>query len=135
MRWNLPDKIFFGYGACHILAGAFVQENIDPTFKPYWIKPPRHPGNHIFVSDGRIAFDYHGYSHRDRLLAHHRKVWTHQHPDWDADVEPVNFNLLNTVELNARNMRGVDQYLHDPLPRALKFLSKYDHVIQAQKRA
>ena len=23
-RWNLPDRIFFGYGACHILAGAFL---------------------------------------------------------------------------------------------------------------
>lgn len=23
-RWALPDRIFFGHGACHILAGAFL---------------------------------------------------------------------------------------------------------------
>ncbi|WP_245511356.1 MULTISPECIES: hypothetical protein [unclassified Mesorhizobium] len=22
--WALPDRIFFGYGACHILAGTFL---------------------------------------------------------------------------------------------------------------
>ncbi len=27
-RWALPDRIFFGYGACHILAGT-SQERVE----------------------------------------------------------------------------------------------------------
>ncbi|WP_246878893.1 hypothetical protein [Thalassospira sp. ER-Se-21-Dark] len=25
MRWNLPDRVFFACGACHILAHAFLK--------------------------------------------------------------------------------------------------------------
>jgi hypothetical protein len=75
-RWALPDRIFFGYGACHILAGAFLEraplqgfygERIVPN-EGFW-------GNHIYVTDGVLAFDYHGYSARERLLGHHREGW------------------------------------------------------------
>ena len=31
------------------------------------------PGGHMYVTDGLIAFDDHGYSLRERLLAHHRR--------------------------------------------------------------
>lgn len=31
-RWALPDHIFFGYGACHILAGTFLADPPLPGF-------------------------------------------------------------------------------------------------------
>jgi len=136
-RWQLPHRIFFGHGACHILAGVYVQQNIGADFKPFWIKPYLHPGNHIFVSDGQVAFDYHGYSACERLLAHHKKVWTHQYPDWQASIEPVEFDLLDTTALNQRNMRGADQYYANPIPRARQFIARYDHtalITQTKKR-
>ncbi|MDP6375891.1 MAG: hypothetical protein QF515_07320 [Pseudomonadales bacterium] len=65
-RWNLPDRIFFGHGACHILAGTYLELYHDAGFQPFCIRPsPSFPGNHIFVRNGVIAFD-----HR-RLLAPH----------------------------------------------------------------
>ena len=127
VRWSLPDRIFFGHGACHILAGVFLHEQIDDAFKPFWIRPSGHPGNHIFVSDGQIAFDYHGYSALERLKDHHWKVWTRQYSGWSAEIEQVDFDLLDTSELNLRNMRGPDQYHGDAVVRAHRFLQRVDH--------
>lgn len=132
-RWNLPDRVFFGYGACHILAGVFLREAASSGFRAFWVRPQRHPGAHVYVSDGLIAFDYHGYSVRRRLEAHHRKVWQAQYVDWAADTLPVDFDLLATPELNARNMRGPDQYLHNPIERARRFLARIDHPKAASR--
>lgn len=133
IRWNLPDRIFFGHGACHILAGVFINEQIAPQFRPFWIRPENHPGSHVFVSDGELAFDYHGYSNLERLKAHHFRVWERQYPGWNALIEPAGFDLLNTEELNRRNMRGPDQYLGDPVQRAADFLHRIDHSAAAEK--
>lgn len=133
IRWGLPDRIFFGHGACHILAGVILQQNIDPSFAAFWIKPKAHPGTHLFVSDGEIAFDYHGYSLLKRLKKHHHKVWRHQYPGWDADILPVDFDLLNTGDLNARGMRGPDQYQGDAVLRARNFINRVDHESAVEK--
>ncbi len=132
-RWNLPDRIFFGHGACHILAGVFLKELVHASFQAFWINPPRHPGMHVFVSDGEIAFDYHGYSVLTRLEQHHQKVWRSQYPDWEGAIAPVDFDLLNESDLNQRNMRGPNQYLGDPVRRASAFLHRIDHTTAVQK--
>ena len=127
VRWGLPDRIFFGHGACHVLAGVFVCKRINPTFKAYWVKPHQHPGNHIYVSDGVVAFDYHGYSRLSHLHRHHWKCWQRQYPGWTADIVPVDFDLLDESALNARHMRGPDQYHGDALARANAYLNRIDH--------
>lgn len=133
-RWGLPDRIFFGHGACHILAGMYLELFPQMPFRPFMIQPAvGFTGSHVFVCDGQIAFDYHGYSVAERLTAHHRKVWTFQYPDWDADVLPVDFPLLDTHELNARNMRGPDQYLADAAQRARRYLLRIDHETAATR--
>jgi len=133
-RWALPDRVFFGHGACHILAGAYLLVLPLPGFRPEFIQPaPGFAGTHIYVTDGTIAFDYHGYSSRTRLLAHHAKGWRARLPGWEARITPVAFDLLSTPALNARKMLGRDQYLHDPLPRAERFLGRIDHVRGSEK--
>lgn len=133
IRWNLPDRIFFGHGACHILAGVFLKDGINSTFQAYWIRPYDRPGAHVFVSDGQIAFDYHGYTVLDRLERHHRKVWKRQYSDWSATIEPVDYNLLSSADLNRRNMRGPDQYFGDPVQRARAFIHRVDHKMAAER--
>ena len=116
-RWALPDRIFFGHGACHILAGAFLQRPPLTGFHAERIIPSNgFAGNHIYLTDGTIAFDYHGYSARAHLLEHHRRGWCRLHPQLDCVIENVGFDLLSTIELNRRKMLGPDQYLHDPIP-------------------
>jgi hypothetical protein len=90
-------------------------------------------GSHVYLTNGVIAFDYHGYSIRDRLLEHHKRVWSSQYDGWLCAIQRVDFNLLSTADLNKRQMRGPDQYLHDPIPRARKFIEQRDHVIAFAK--
>jgi len=129
-RWALPDRIFYGHGACHILAGMYLEEFPDAGFKPIWLVPANDLlGSHVYVSDGQVAFDYHGYSLEANLLRHHQKVWRRYYDDsWTCERRPVDFPLLDTNALNARNMRGVDQYLFDARPRTRRYLQRIDHA-------
>ena len=124
-RWNLPDRIFFGHGACHILAGVFLARFGSDAHWAEWVTPHNGlEGAHVYVTDGDRAFDYHGSPTRGALLAHHKKKWRSRLPGWDADVRAVDFDLLSTPALNERRMRGPDQYLHDPIPRAVRFIER-----------
>jgi hypothetical protein len=128
-RWALPDRIFFGHGACHILAGVFLRSGRWEGVHAEWIVPaPGFAGTHIYVTDGRLAFDYHGYSGRERLLAHHSRGWSMHRPGWHCKVVPVDFDLLDTAALNQRKMLGPDQYLHDATARASAFIDRIDHA-------
>jgi hypothetical protein len=138
-RWALPDRIFFGHGACHILAGVFLQHPPLEGFHAERIIPNEgFAGGHMYVTNGTIAFDYHGYSGRERLLDHHGRGWASLRPGWGCVVERVDFDMLSTVELNQRKMLGPDQYLHDPIPRARRFIERRNHredAARAQRAA
>ena len=132
--WALPDRIFFGYGACHILAGTFLRHSpLDGFYGERIIPGDGFSGNHLYVTNGVIAFDYHGYSSRERLLEHHTRGWASHSAGWHCALERVDFDLLDTIELNRRKMRGPDQYLHDPVSRAMRFLQRIDHVDAAAR--
>lgn len=133
-RWALPDRVFFGHGACHILAGTYLAHPPLTGFHAERIMPRDEvPGGHMYVTDGVVAFDYHGYSLRGRLLEHHRRSWRQRYPDWECDIEVVNFLILDTAELNSRKMLGPDQYLHDAIPRAQAFIRQIDHTRSSRR--
>ncbi len=135
-RWALPDRIFFGHGACHILAGVYLREAPLAGFHAERVIPAAGlPGNHIYVTDGQIAFDYHGYSRRVDLLDHHSRCWSRQHQGWTCRIELVDFGLLDTVQLNQRKMLGPDQFYEDPTPRARRVGARVNHVAASQKAA
>ena len=124
-RWNLPDQLFFAAGACHILAGTYLRWFASDGVWAEWIRPHnRSRGSHVYVTDGRREFDYRGWADRAALLASHRSDRLAADPAWGADLVRVDFDLLDTAQLNARDMRGRDQYLHDPLPRAIAFIGR-----------
>jgi hypothetical protein len=134
-RWALPDRVFFAHGACHILAGVFLDRPPLLGFYAERVIPAEgFVGSHVYVTNGLIAFDYHGYSSRDRLLEHHKRVWSSQQGGWRCAIERVHFKLLSTADLNMRQMRGPDQYLHDPIPRARRFIEQRDHARQRPRR-
>jgi len=69
-RWHRPDRHFFANGACQVLAFAFLERYPDMGFHARWIKPAAgFTGTHIYVTDGINAFDYHGLTTEQRLLA------------------------------------------------------------------
>ncbi|MBD7989398.1 hypothetical protein H9643_01230 [Ochrobactrum sp. Sa2BUA5] len=134
-RWALSDRVFFGNGACHILAGAYL---LRPPLAGFYaerlIPGEGFAGNHVFVTNGRIAFDYHGYSDRIRLLQYLTRAWSKRYSDgWNGCLEKVDFDLLDTDDLNERKMLGPDQYLGDSIARAYRFMERIDHRVAAQK--
>jgi hypothetical protein len=128
-RWALPDRVFFGHGACAILAGVYLRDAPLPGFFAERLVPGEgFAGNHIYVTDGTVAFDHHGYTRRTRLLLHHTNGWTRQYPEgWTCRVERVGFDLLEDKSLAQNQMLGPADYLEDPIPRAKAFLHRIDH--------
>ncbi len=123
-RWAQGDRAFFACGACHILAGVCLRDRALPGLYAERIRPGGpYPGNHVYVTDGTICFDYRGLVARDRLLDWFRASWRKRVTGWTCTVTRVDFDLLDTSALNARQMRGPDQYAQDPIPRARAFIA------------
>ncbi len=134
-RWNLPDRVFFAAGACHILAHAFLERFATFGFGPIWVRPRGgFTGNHVFVANGQLAFDYHGYVARGRLVAHYTRRARRLFPGWEADLIPVTISLVSRAEAKTIGMdiREPTQFLHDALPRARRFLDRFDHRVLHQ---
>ncbi|MBY5933175.1 hypothetical protein KUV51_09225 [Tateyamaria omphalii] len=122
-RWQQRDRVFFGFGACHILAGVFLEETSAEGFYGEWIAPgDGFRGSHVYATNGVLAFDFHGYSYRENLLSRYWKWHQGHFSGWTATVAKVDFCLLDTFELNKRQHLGPDQYFGDPIPRARKFV-------------
>lgn len=131
MRWNLPDRVFFACGACHMLAHAFIERygaKLDLT--PLWLRPKNNqPGNHIVVSHGDWVFDYHGYSKRDIFIDHCIRRARQRFPGWDMDVQTIPRDVLiseqKSRQIDGLWLREPQQFLHDALPRAERFLDRF----------
>jgi len=57
-----------------------------------------------------------------------RKGWAQKYPGWSAASLCVDFPLLDTASLNARKMLGPDQYRMNPIPRAVRFISRFKRL-------
>lgn len=104
-RWNLPDRMFFACGACHILAHAFLERFASAGFGPIWIRPRDwFTGNHVFVTNSEIAFDYRGYVPQVRLADHYTKRARRLFPGWEADLVSVTVSLVDREGAKAIGM-------------------------------
>jgi hypothetical protein len=129
-RWGLPDRVFFACGACHILAHAFLERYDPPGARVVWLRPdPGFTGNHIVVTAGVWAFDYHSYTCWTRLLAHTRRKAARWWPGWDATPIELPREVLVSERLSRRydglHLREPLQFLHDALPRARTYLDRF----------
>ncbi len=86
-------------------------------------------GNHIVVARGERAFDYHGHSDRARFLAHTWRRTRHFWPGWDAELIALPRAALLNEKLSGTFpglwLREPGQFLHDPIPRAERFLDRF----------
>jgi hypothetical protein len=144
-RWNRPDRQFFANGACQVLAYAFLEKYPGLGFHARWIKPAAgHTGNHIFVTDGLNAFDYHGLTTEARLLSLIFRRARRFFPGWDATLVDLPTDVLIS-ERRSRQIEGLwlrepKQFLHDAMPRAHVFIDRFGDlrsslVISSDRRA
>jgi hypothetical protein len=132
-RWHRPDRHFFANGACQVLAFAFLERYPDMGFHARWIKPAAGlTGNHIYVTDGINAFDYHDLTTEQRLLAFGFKRGRRFFPGWAATLVDLPADVL-VSEQGSRQIEGLwlrepKQFLHDALPRARNFLERFGDI-------
>ena len=129
-RWNLSERVFFACGACHILAYAFLEAYPDQGFGAIWIRPAAgFTGNHVCVTSGETAFDFHGYRCEQALVAHHwakgRRWW----PGWNGSFvslpQDVLISNMKSRTYDGLWLREPGQFLHDAMPRAKAFLARF----------
>jgi hypothetical protein len=129
-NWELPEKVFFACGACHVLAYAFLTNYPNYGFAPIWIRPKRgYTGNHIAAVREWLAFDYHGYSEWPTLLAHMKRRANQHWPGWDADLIQLPEEVLIS-EAKSRTYEGLwlrepMQFRFDALARARAFVRRF----------
>jgi hypothetical protein len=129
-RWDLPDRVFFACGACHILAHAFLERYGEEGRQVLWLKPAEgFTGNHIVIGGGAWIFDYHGYTDRARFLAHTFAKAARWWPGWQASLIILPRDVL-VSEARSRTHDGLwlrepGQFLHDALPRAHAYLDRF----------
>lgn len=134
-RWHRPDRHFFANGACHILAHAVLERYPALGFRARWIKPAdSYSGNHIYVTDGHNAFDYHGLTTEAKLLALFQRRACRFFPGWNAALVDLPIDTLIS-EPRSRQIEGLwlrepRQFLHDALPRAQRFLDGFGDLTQ-----
>jgi hypothetical protein len=133
LRWHRPDRQFFANGACQILAYAFLERYPGLGFRARWIKPANgHVGNHIFVTNGRTAFDYHGLTTQERLLSLCFRRARHFYPGWDAALVDLPQETLiseqRSRQIDGLWLREPEQFLHNALPRAHAFLDRFGNL-------
>jgi hypothetical protein len=132
-RWHRPDRHFFANGACQVLAFAFLERYPDMGFHARWIKPAAgFTGNHIYATDGTSAFDYHGVTTEQRLLAFGFKRGQRFFPGWNATLVDLPTDAL-VSEQRSRQIEGLflrepTQFLHDALSRARNFLKRFGDI-------
>jgi hypothetical protein len=129
-QWHRPDRHFVANGACQILAFAFLERYPDRGFHARWIKPAvGFIGNHIYVTDGVSAFDYHGLTTEQRLLAFGFKRGQRFYAGWDATLVDLPTDALvseaRSPQIEGLWLREPRQFLHDALPRARNFLDRF----------
>ena len=132
-RWHRPDRAFFANGACQVLAYAFLERYPNLGFRARWIKPARgFTGNHIYVSDGIHAFDYHGLTTQEKLLALVQRRASRFYLGWSANIVDLPKDVLisehRSREIDGLWLRRPDQFLHNALPRACAFLTKHGDI-------
>jgi len=131
LQWALPDRIFFACGACHILAYAFLERFPDRGFRALWMKPAAgFTGNHVVATDGKTAFDFHGYCGWDRLLAHATRKNGQRMQGWSCKIIELPQDVLiserKSMTYDGLRLRGPEQYLHNALPHARAYLSRFE---------
>jgi hypothetical protein len=129
-HWDLPDRIFFACGACHILAYSFLERYASAALKAVWIRPATgFTGNHIFVSAEDWVFDYHGYSRREHFLAHTHGKASRWWPGWQATLIELPPDVLisepKSKTYDGLWLREPEQFPYDALPRARAFLNRF----------
>ncbi len=123
--WGRPDRPFFASGACHVLAGVFLEEQTGMEWHALHIRPADgFRGGHVVVSNGTTILDYHGYTSHNAFLRHYLAKVRRLIPHWSGTVDRLADSPISKSFCRRTGHRLPEQFLHDPRPRARGYLRR-----------
>jgi hypothetical protein len=124
LSWKRTDKEFFAAGACHILAYMFLQLHPNENWSIIHIKPKRgYSGNHVYVTNGTWAFDYHGWTLEKELLEETQKAYTKEYKGWQFERVIVQDDLETFCRANDHCPPSYFPYL--PWERGYNYIKQF----------
>lgn len=127
LSWQRDDQAFFASGACHILASLFAELHQHEGFKMVHIKPEQSfPGNHVYASDGKWAFDHNGWTKEKELLETTEKAFRTKYPEWKYERRVIEYSTSALEDFcKANNHRLPWQFANLPWERAYNYINQF----------
>ena len=125
VSWARPDEDFFGAGACHVLAGAFLRAYPDAGFHALHIQPASgFRGGHVVVTNGAWIFDCRGWNRNAGFLNNYEQALRALQPGWSCALHVVD-DPIGWDFCRAHRHRHPSQFARDPVARAALFLERF----------
>jgi len=122
--WHRGDRAFFQAGACHILVDVFLRRCPAAGFRPLMVRPDAgFRGSHIVAASPTTVFDWHGFSDRERFLAHYFRKLRQFYPGWNATVFELD-DFMTPSFFQKYSHRAPTHYFRNPTRRAEAFVSR-----------
>ena len=123
--WAQPDEDFFAAGACHILAGAFLETYPSAGFHALMLQPADgFRGGHVVATNDADVFDCRGWTPRETFLRRYSEACQKVYPGWFCKLvvvdQPLSWSFAREF-----GHRHPSQFYRDPLPRARAFLIRF----------
>ena len=123
--WNRFDRAFFASGACHVLTHEFLKRPQADGFRPMAVEPDTgFRGAHVFASNGRWVFDYHGWSAHPKFVEHYLTRVSRIFSGWTGRVTDISGEFWSDAWFERTCSRRPAQFYIDPTRRANEFVDR-----------
>lgn len=122
LSWARCDEDFFAAGACHILAGVFLETYPQVGYYALMLRPASgFRGGHLVAANACRVFDCRGWHEREAFLQRYTESCRAVYPGWSCSLEVIH-DPLGWDFCTAHAHRHPSQFYQDPIPRAQAFL-------------
>jgi hypothetical protein len=123
--WLRSDEDFFGAGACHVLAHAFLAMYPNAGYRPLMVVPAKEQrGRHVIVASCRHVFDFNGYTARALYFTELERLHRERDATWSAELVELHVDPAGWVFCRKYGHRHPSQFFRDPLARAREFVQR-----------
>ncbi len=125
LAWKRDDTSFFAAGACHILAYMFMELHYkEKEWKMIGLKANKDQYvHHVYVTDGKWAFDYAGWTREEELLKETKKAHYAEDKEWNFERIVIKEDLETFCKL--QNHRPPAYFPFLPWERAYNYIKHF----------
>ncbi|MFW5704116.1 MAG: hypothetical protein ACOCXQ_04710 [Patescibacteria group bacterium] len=126
LAWKRDDTAFFAAGACHILAFMFMELHYyEKRYTVIGLKAKQDSYvHHVYVTDGKWAFDYAGWTLEEELVRETTKA--HCEATKEGDLEKIVITEDLETFCKQQNHRPPSYFPYLPWERAYNYIQRFD---------